>query len=146
MGNRTHTDDHISAEHPRGRAGDVGVVHRHIDAFLDLAHRDVRVQQRRLKGEAAPDEEADQIGPFLKIAHHIGGFFGQFAVSVDAVARDVLRNIAARGKLGEAALPGIGHFQQRAGLGVALAEQQEIPRQRLWQDHQIALGVAVACK
>ena len=75
---------------------------------------------------------------------HIGSFLGQLAVSVNAVARDVAGNIAVRRKLGKATLPGIGHFQQRAGLGVALAKQQEVPRQRFRQHHQISLSVAIA--
>ena len=141
---RPHADHHIAAEHPRRCAGNVSIVHRYVDALFDLAHGNVSFEKRRLKREAAPDEETDQIVPFFKIVRHIGGFLGQLAVSVNAVARDVAGNIAARRKLGKATLPGIGYFQQRAGLGVALAKQQEVPRQRFRQHHQIALSVAIA--
>ena len=47
-------------------------------------------------------------------------------------------------KLGKGSLACVRHFQQRAGFGVALAEQQKVPRQRLGQHHKVALGITVA--
>ena len=144
IGNGPHADHHRAAESPCRLAGDICVVHRHIDALLDLPDGNVRLQQRSLKGKAAPDQEADKILPFFKIAHNIGRFLCQHTVFVDAVARNIAGDIAARRKPGKAALPGISHLQQRAGLGVALAEQKEIPCQRLRQYNKVALRIAVA--
>ncbi len=48
-----------------------------------------------------PDQKADKVVPLVKIMRYIGRFLGQNAVAVDAVARDVAGNIAARRKLGE---------------------------------------------
>ena len=78
VGDGPHADHHIAVEHPRRLAGDVGAVHGDVDPLLDLAHRDVRLQQGALEGEAAPDEEADQVVPGVKIFGHIGGFGHQF--------------------------------------------------------------------
>ena len=55
-----HADHHVAVEDARRGAGDVGVVHGHVDALLDLAHRDAGLQQGGFKRKAAPDQKADQ--------------------------------------------------------------------------------------
>ena len=75
---------------------------------------------------------------------YIGSFLGKDAVFINAVAGYVAGNVAARRKARKAALPGVGNLQQRAGFGVALAEQQKIPRQFLGENDEVALRVAVA--
>ena len=118
---------------PRRCAGNVCIVHRYVDALFDLAHGDVSFEKRRLKREAAPDEETDQIVPFFKIARHIGGFLSQLAVSVNAVARDVAGNIAARRKLGKLRCPASATSSSGQALGLRWQNNRK--------SHASALGI-----
>ena len=143
--NRPHAHHHVAREHARGRAGDAGVVHGDVYALFDLTHGHARLQQRRLKREAASDEEAHQLAARLvEESGDVGIFAGEHAVLVDAVFRDVARDVAARAELREGAAARVGDLQQRAGLRVALAEQQEVPGQLLGQHDEVALRVARA--
>ena len=136
-----HTDYHRAGK-LTGRAGSqVGNVHWHIAAGLLVAQRDAGVRQRRLKGETAPQQERHQV-----VAPEIGHreiLAGQFAVLIDAVGRHVGADVGAGG--GDAGLDGAGvnHFQQGAGLRVALAEQQKVKGQIPGQHGQVGLHIPV---
>ena len=145
MRNRAHADDHVAGEHACGRAGDVRVIHRHIHALLDLADGNTRLEQRALKRKAAPDQEADELtARIVKKPRYVGIFARHHAVFVDAVFRNIARDVASLAEDGEGAAARLRHLEQRAGFRVALAEQQKIPRQFPGENDEVALRVAVA--
>src|SRR6185312_10755701 len=91
-------------------------------------------------GEAAADEEAHEIrAPDVA---HIGRLGGQLAVDPDAVAGHVGADVAVGERPGD--LARVEHVEHRAGLGVALGEEEEVPGQVARDGDQVGLRVAVA--
>jgi hypothetical protein len=85
--------------------------------------RHARIEQRALEGEAAADEEADEVG--APPPGHVRCLVDELPVDVDAVQRDVGPDVAGEQWPGDFA--GLEHVEHRAGLWVALGEQQEVP-------------------
>ncbi len=81
---------------PAGTACAVGHVHRDVAALLDVAHRDARLGQRPLEGEAAPDEERHQV--VAPVRDDVRGLVHQLAVLPDPVARQVGAQVGAVGE------------------------------------------------
>ena len=83
-------------------------------------------------------DEIGMLGPRLA---RVGDLLGERPITPDTVARQVAAQIGARGEHGlETA--GLGDVEHRAGLGVALREQQEVPGPVLRQRDEVALREA----
>ena len=94
----------VAGERACGRAGDVRVIHRHIHALLNLADGNARFEQRALKRKAAPDQKADELtARIVKKPRYVGILARHHAVFVDAVFRNIARNVAALAEVGEGA-------------------------------------------
>ena len=142
MGQRPHGNDHIAVKNACGFAGNVRVVHRHVLPFLDLAHRHIRRQQVSLEGEAAPDQETDEV--VLPKLRHVRIFADQLALFINAVFRQVGGDVRAVRDRVQEPRTHVADFKQRTRFRISLTEQQEIIRQRLRQDYKIRLRVPVA--
>ena len=101
-----------------------------------MAHLEPGCEQRRLEGERAPDEEADQV--VAPERRRVLDFPRQRAVLEDPVAREVGAQVAARGALGFHAAR-IDHLQQWARPRIALAEEEEIEGVLARNRHQVRL-------
>jgi hypothetical protein len=137
---RPHRHDHGAAEDAGGAAGAVGAVHRHVAAGLDVPHRHAGLEQGALEGERAAEEEADEVvappGP------QAGRLLDELAVAVDAVARQVVAQVGAGGDEARLGGAGLGDVEQRARLGVALAEEEEVEGQLARHDDEVGLDEA----
>jgi hypothetical protein len=136
---RAHAHHHLAAEPARRRAGDVGAVHRHVALLHDVAQRDAGLLQRRFEREAAADQETHEVG--LPQRGDLRALLDELAVAVDAVAGDVGSDVRP-GRAQHLPRAGRHHLDQRARLGVALAEQQEVEGVGLRDDHQVGLDAA----
>mgnify|MGYP000565080461 CR=1 FL=1 len=90
---------------------------------------------------AADDERYEVVAPVVLDILHFGH---QLAVLVDAVAREVGGDVAIGGADGGLARAGLRDLEQRAGLGVALCEQQEVVGLLARQHDEVRLRVAGA--
>src|SRR5690349_706861 len=72
----------------------------------------------------------------------VGRLLDQFAVLVDPVARQVSPQVSIRRGLLWNWRTNVGHVDDRAGLWVADAEQQEVVRQIAREDDEVRLRVA----
>ncbi|MNL35231.1 hypothetical protein D3C87_1572470 [compost metagenome] len=105
-----------------------------------MAHRQAVIQHGFLEGERASDQERHQI--VAPDVADIGGLGHQFAILPYAVARDIAADIDVLAQFGQRGIARLGHGQQGTRFWVALAEMQEIRRQRTRQDGQIGLHMA----
>ena len=121
------------------RAGDVRLVHSDVLAFSCVAELDASLQKRGLKREAATEQERDEVSaPVRCYVAHLGG---QLAIAKDPIARQVGPQVSAGRGLRWFDAAGLHHFDDRAGLRVALAEEQEVEGQVSWQDDKVGLRV-----
>src|SRR5699024_10069250 len=58
---RAHAYHHISVENACRLTGNIRLVHGNVAAFLNVTHRNVRLQKRRLKRKTAADQETYKI-------------------------------------------------------------------------------------
>jgi hypothetical protein len=133
-----HRHHHLALEAPGRHAVDAGAVHGHGGVVLDVAQAQARLQQRELEGERAAQHERHEI--VRPVLADVGQLLDQLAVPEDAVARHVGADV----DVAEARQRGVArgaHADDRAGLGVALAEGSEFQCHILGQDAQIALHV-----
>ena len=105
-----------------------------------MAKLDAVLDQRLLEGERAAQHEGDQI--VAPVAADIGRLVDQLAAAKHAVARHVGADVEVLAERGKPEVAGRGGRQQRARLGIELAEAQEIARQAHRQDGEVALHVA----
>ena len=80
-----HGHYHRSVEAAGRTAGEVGDEHRHQGAAFHVSHADPRVDQSVLEGQAAAEQEGDEI-----VAPEVADFaplVDQLAPAIDAVAR-----------------------------------------------------------
>ena len=120
---RPHAHYHRPAQAAGGLAGD-GAVHRDVVAVLDVPDWHAVGQQRSLETEAAADEEGHHV--VLPEGRDVLHLLIELAIAVDAVAREVRADIGAWRRVPWLEARRVGDVQQRAGFGVALAEQQEV--------------------
>ena len=90
------------------------------------------------ENEQPDDERYEVVAPVVLDILHFGH---QLAVLVDAVAREVGGDVAVGCADGSLACAHLGHFQQRARLGVALREQQEVVGLLLRQHDEVRLRI-----
>ena len=106
-------------------AGRVSTEVRYIGTFepvLEVAHRDAGLQQRGLEGEAAAEQERDQV--LAPVLAHVGHLGDRLAVLVDDVRRQVGAQVAGEDRCRD--LTGLGDVEHRARLRVALREEQHV--------------------
>ena len=135
-----HRHHQRTAEYACGLRRDVGAVHGHIAALFDVAHGQAVVQHRLLERKRAADEKRHEIvAPQVAHVRRLGH---QLAVFPDPVSRNVGADVDVRAQLRQRRVAGLGHGQQGARLGVALAKMQEVRRQGARQDRQVGLHVS----
>jgi hypothetical protein len=101
---------------PAGTAGKVGDEHRHQGASFHVSHPDPRVDQGVLEGQAATEQESDEI-----VAPEVADFsplLDQLAPAVDAVARQVGAEVSARAERAGSGSPGGVISMSGQGLGL----------------------------
>jgi hypothetical protein len=124
----------------KGRAVDVGAVHRHVRALLHIAQAQACLHQRLLEAEGAAEHKGDEVGtPVVAQVRH---FLGQYAVAEHAIARNIGADVEILAERGQPRIARRGHGEQRTGLRVALAEEPELIGVLLRQDADVSLHVA----
>ena len=134
---RPHRDHHRPVERPGGDGRDARAVHRDVAVLVDVAHREARVEQRLLERERAADDEGHEVVAPLR--RDVGRLVDELAPPPDAVARHIAADVDVGAKRGEHRVAGLGHREQRARLGVALAVAQKVLGVRARQDDDVAL-------
>ena len=130
---------HQRAVHPPGWAAlPLRHVHGHVAALLDVPQRDAVLGQRRLEGERAADVEGHQV--VAPVREQVGRLVDEPAVAPHAVAGQVGADVRA-GREGGGGLADVADVEHRAGLRVALGEQQEVVGPVLRDGDQVRLGV-----
>ena len=104
-----------------------------------MTHGKTGALHRGLEAERAPKQECDEI--LSPQVSDIRWLLGQHAPPIYTVARNLGTNIASGSHMAWVPGPGLGHIQDRAGLGIALAETQEIKREIFRHDDQVRLKV-----
>jgi hypothetical protein len=117
---------------------DIGPVHRHIFALLDVTQGNTGVDQRLLERKGTTDDESHQI--VTPQGTDVSDLLDQFALAPDPVARDIGADVEIVAQAGQPGIARLGNGEQRAGLGIALAKAQEVVRQARRQNHNIALN------
>lgn len=136
-----HRHHHVRAEPSGGTACDRRVVHRHVASGEDVAHGDARLHQREFEREAASDQERHQIVVSRPHVGDVGQRVDQFAVLPYSVERDVGADVRTGGD-GRRRRSRVEHVEDRARLGVALGEQEEIIGVFAWQGDHVRLRVS----
>ena len=131
----------ISPLNRAGRhAGDVGAVHRHVAALVDVAQAHAGRLHRRLEREAAADQER---APGRRARGSRPRRAPRRARRRDRRDSRARRSrCSAPGAHEGSSRTGRQHLDQRARLRVALAEEQEVERLGLRHDHQVGLDPA----
>ena len=93
---------------------------------------------RLLEGEAAADHERDEV--FAPEAAGVGDLTGKLPALVDAISRQVGAKVRAR-RTGGLRLADIEDLDERAGLRIPLAEEEEVEGGLARQDHEVRLHV-----
>jgi hypothetical protein len=75
--------------------------------------------------------------------HDVGRLLHHFAVAPDAIARQVGADVEIDAERRDPGIADIGHADDRARLGIELAEPVERGRELLGQDHKVALDKTV---
>ena len=97
-------------------------------------------EQHLVHGVAAPDQEGNMVGaPQLLDGVHL---VDELAVAIEAITRQVRADVAAGSRSLRLRIARIGDLQQGTGLGVALAEAQEVEGKAFSHDRQVGLHVA----
>ena len=104
-----------------------------------MMHRNTRLHEREFESETASNQKGDQIIMPRPDIGDVAACVHQLAVLPDAVQRDIRTDVASGGDRG-LGIAGIENFKNRAGLGVALGEQQKIKRVFTRQRDHIRLG------
>jgi hypothetical protein len=104
-----------------------------------MANGKARALHRSLEAERAPKQKCDEI--LSPQASDLRWLLGQSASPIDTVSRDLGTNIASGSHMARVPAPGVGHIQDRAGLGITLAKTQEIKREIFGHDDQVRLKV-----
>ena len=137
---RPHRDDHRAVERARRRGRDRGAIHRHGGVAGHVAQLDAALDQRLLEGERAAQHEGDEI--VAPMGAHVGRLVDQLAAPEHAVARQIGADVEIVGERRQPEIAGRRGRQQRAGLGVELAEAQEIAGKVARENGEVALHEA----
>jgi len=118
---RPHTDDHGTMKDASSFARAVGNEHRHVHAQLDVPYANPGLHEGVVEGKTTPQKKTDEI--VSPTGHEIIDLVDECTVTVHAVAWEVSTNVGAWRKLSWFRVTGVEHFQERTGLGVALAKE-----------------------
>jgi hypothetical protein len=121
---RPHTDDHRTVKGASGFAWAVGDEHRHVHAQLEVPYTNPGLHEGVFEGKTTPQKKTDEI--VLPAGQEIIDLVDEYPMTIDTVARDVSTNVGARRQLAWFWITRLEHFQERTGLGVALAKEQKI--------------------
>jgi hypothetical protein len=102
-----------------------------------MPHANSRIHQRMFKGKAAAEQKAYQI--ITPVGSNIVNFVGQDAVTIDAVAGHIGADIGSGRKFPRFRVTSVKDFQERTGLGIALAKEQEVIGQLAGNNGQVSL-------
>ena len=119
---------------------DIGAIHRHVALQARMANLDTLVEQCLFERERAADGKRHEI--VLPQGGDILARFLKLAVTIDVVGRQVVAQVDVLTEPCRGGRTDGRDIQQRAGLGVGLAELQEFAGSLGWQDDQVGLGVA----
>jgi hypothetical protein len=134
-GAHRHDERAVEAARPPGRH--VGLVHGHGGAAFDVLQAQAGLEQRLLEGERAAEYEGHEV--FAPPAHHILRLVHAAAVLEHAVARHIGAYVEALGEHRQRGVARLRDAEQRAGLGIELAEAQEVAGELARQDGDVAL-------
>src|SRR5262249_25962751 len=134
---RTHGHHDGSMEAASRTAKKIGGEHRNQGAEFDVAHPYPRLDQGMLEGQAATEQERDQIvAPQIT---DLPSLLGQLASTVDSIAGKIGSKIGTRGRAHRFRIARRRDLDQGAWLGVAGAESGEFGGCLLREDDQISL-------
>ena len=122
---------------PSFEDGAFGAIHRHFHVALDMAHRDAVGDQRLLERIGAADHERDEI--VTPPCRHVAGFIDQRAILPHSIGRQIGADVEVGAECRHVRVADVGDADDRARLGVRLAEPQEIRRESRRQDREVAL-------
>ena len=105
-----------------------------------MPHRQALGEQRALERERAADQERHEV--VAPVLAQVGRLVDKLAVAPDAVAGQIGAQVGARRDLRRLGRAGVGDVEQRAGLRVGAAEEQEVERDGLRQRDEVRLGKA----
>ena len=137
FGDRAHGHYHRSVEAAGRTAGEVRDEHRHQGASFHVSHADSCVDQGVLEGQAATEQEGDEI-----VAPEVADFpplLDELTPTVNAVTRQIGAEVSAWGGTGGLRVARRRDLDERAGLGVAGAESSKLDSRLLWEDDQVCL-------
>ena len=100
---------------------------------------DAPLNERLLEGEGAAEHESDEIA--APMAADVGRLVDELAVAEHTVARQIGADVEVVGKRRQAKIAGRRSREQRARLGIELAEAQEVAGDVAGQNGEIALHV-----
>ncbi len=133
---RAHADHHVAMKAARRLARRIRAIHCDVHALLDMAQRNAAFDQGILERKTAADQERDEIiAPIVADVRH---FLLQHTALEYPVTGQVGPDIGTR-RAARFELPCFQHFNQRAGLRIALAEQQQIECIVARHDHHVGL-------
>ena len=115
-------------------------IHRDVTPLILVRYPQARVEQCSLEGEAAADQERNQIPP--PVIPDIRRLIHQLALLVDPILRDIRSQVSAGRHNRRGGRAYVGYLKDRAGLRVADAELQEIEGVVFRQHYQVRLDVA----
>jgi hypothetical protein len=104
-----------------------------------MTYGEARALHRGLEAERAPKQECDEI-----LSPQVGDIrwlLRQHAPPIYTVARNLGADVASGGNMTWVPGPGLSYIQDGAGLGITLAETQEIKREIFRQNDQVRLKV-----
>ena len=136
-----HRHPHPAVEPAGRRALDIGEEHRADAPVLPVPDPEPGIDERLLEREGAAERKGHEvILPEVADAPNVAV---ELAVTEHAVAREVGPEVEVLPKLRQAGVPRLGHREQRARLGVALAEAGELGRVVAGQDGEVGLDEAL---
>src|SRR5256885_15931445 len=112
----------------------------HVLPFPPVPQARARLEQGLLEGKRAAEDEGDQV--LAQERADVADVRHRLAVAEDAVARHVGADVEVFAERGKLRLPRLRSGEERAGLGIALAEEHELLCIFARQDADIALHVA----
>lgn len=144
LGANGHRYHHRAVEGAGRRRRDRCPVHRHLAVELDMAQAQACTLQRLVERERAAQHECHQVR--APAVEQIGWLGDQLAMLEHAVCRHIGADVDVA-EFRQVRIAGLGHADQRAGLGVAQAEAEEVGGEVGGEDRDIALRHArgLAC-
>ncbi len=107
--------------------------------MLEMANRKACALHGGFEGERATKKKSDEVLP--PQVSDLRWLLDQHAPAIDAVSRHVGAEVGSRSNMARVPGAGLGHVHDWAGLGIALAEAEEIKRQIVGHDDEVRLQI-----